>query len=284
MFSFDARSNSLDTENEEGEYEPLIREQWRLNRLQIVGGLASEFGTDNLARKVTDFRALGAMPFSVIGLHNLFLRQIRDSFSTGAYYPALVGAGALGERILNQLIIALREHYLDHPSTTAEIAVDKSFTNWKKCINALEGWGVVSGELARRYKRLSRLRHRAVHYNTALDQTDARTDALEAIMYLQDIVAELFQPLGGPPRFIAGTSGHTFLSSDAETQPLIRTFFISSSVLVSPRFEMEFDSESPGMLSVRVFDDEKYGDRYPNLSDTEFANHRNDPTRFWPGT
>ncbi|MEU4417327.1 hypothetical protein [Nocardia salmonicida] len=280
MFTFDARNATLASEDEESGYEPEIREQWRTNRLVILGELAGQFGSQDLAQKVSDFRALGSMPFSVSALHNTFLRQIRDAFTGGAYYPALVGAGALGERILNQLIIVLRSDYQDHPATTPEIAGWKSFTNWKQCIAALAEWGVFTDELVENYRKLNQLRNRAVHYNAGLDNTDARDAALKAILAVQDIIAEMFQALGGPPRFIAGTSGHAFISSDAEKQPLIRRFYLPSSVLVSPTFKMEFSRPSPDTLAVQVFDDETYHHRFLTLTDEEFAHHRTDPERF----
>ena len=282
MVTFDARNASLNTADEEDDYEPDIREQWRQNRLAIIGELAGEFGADDLARKVTDYRALGNMPFSVIALHNTFLKQIRDAFTGGGYYPALVGAGALGERILNQLIIVLREDYHGHSATTPAIAEGKSFTNWRQCIEALAAWRVLTDDLAVKFRSLARLRHRAVHYNPGLDNSDARDDALDATLAVQDIVAELFQPLGGPPRFIAGTSGHTYLSTEAESQPLIRRFFLPSSVLVSPRFKMELIPQGRNSFAVQVFDDRSYQDRYPTLADAEFAEHCNDPGIFWP--
>ncbi|MGW6621930.1 hypothetical protein ACWF99_11890 [Nocardia sp. NPDC055002] len=119
-----------------------------------------------------------------------------------------------------------------------------------------------------------------MHYNAGLDNTDARDAALKAILAVQDIIAEIFPALGGPPRFVAGTSGHALISSDAEKQPLIRRFYLPSSVLVSPTFKMEFSRFSPDTLAVQVFDDETYHDSFPTLTDEEFAHHRTDPEHF----
>jgi hypothetical protein len=51
---------------------------------------------------------LGAKSFSLVAYHNDFHEQARRSFVAGSYYPALVAACALGERILNHLLLDLR--------------------------------------------------------------------------------------------------------------------------------------------------------------------------------
>ena len=83
---------------------------------------------------------------------------------------------------------------------------------------------MLSDELVAVFKRLEALRHRAAHYHPGLDNTDARADTLGAVLLVQDIIGKLFAPFGGPPGFIEGTSGQTFLSSESETQPLSGAF------------------------------------------------------------
>lgn len=282
LFTFDTRNHFLDSEDKEHEWEPDIRKQWQGNRRQVTVGLVNEFGPVDFETKFTDYRALGVAPMSVAALHNLFMAQIRTAFVAGAYYPALVGAGALGERMLNQLVVLLRGDYEGHPATTDDIAKWRSFTKWGQCTDALAGWGVLSDELVDQFLGLEKLRHRAVHYNRGLDGTDARDAAVTAILLIQDIIQELFPPLGGPPRFIEGTTGHSYLSLDAESQPLIKHFYLPASVLVSPRYEMSATRQEDGSPWWDVHDDGDYQVRYPALTDAEFAEHCNDIMRFWP--
>ncbi|MBB5163693.1 hypothetical protein [Mycobacterium sp. AZCC_0083] len=281
-FTFDTRNYLLDSEDEESNWEPDTRDQSRRNRRLVTVGLVNEFGAAAFDAKFYDYRAIGVAPMSVVALHNVFLAQIRTSFVAGAYYPALVGASALGERMLNQLVIVLRGDYRDHPATTSDIASWKSFTKWSHCTDALAGWGVLSDKLVDDFTQLGKLRHRAVHYNPGLDNTDAREAAISAVRLLQGIIQALFPPLGGPPKFIKGTTGHTYLSSEAERQPVIKRFYLPASVLVSPRFEMRPMQLEDGRAWFDVYDDGEYQTRYPTLSDAEFAEHCNDITRFWP--
>ena len=88
-----------------------IKEQWKASKESIQQGLIAEYGVVNADNKINNFIKLDENPISIIAFHNKFLRQIRSAYVIGSYYPALTGACALGERILNHLIIRLRNHY-----------------------------------------------------------------------------------------------------------------------------------------------------------------------------
>ncbi|MGO4253403.1 hypothetical protein AB4Y81_14200 [Paenarthrobacter sp. TAF1] len=249
------------------------------NRRNVRMGLIHQFGNEHHEQKITDYSALGAAPWSVVDRHNLFMQQIRDSFAFGAYYPALVGACALGERILNELVIRLRSAYGSHPAT-ADVATQGSFSNWSLCIGALFKWGVLDDPLATQFNDLRKLRNRSVHYGTHLTDSNGRLDALHAVLLIQQTVEALFKPHGGPPRFIPGTTGHTFYSLRAESDPFTSEFMLPASILVSPNFEMTYNAER-GQFD--VFDDDTYHEEFPELTDEEFADHRRLPRRSMHG-
>lgn len=272
--SFDTRAHVL-TDEIKPDWNPEIIAPHEENRRQIRIGLIHEFRNAEHERKIDDFGALGAAPWSVIDRHNLFMRQIRDSFAFGAYYPALVGACALGERLLNELVIRLRVAYRSHPATV-KVATQRTFNDWVLCIEALFKWGVLDDPLATKFNNHRKFRNRSVHYGTHLTGSDARDDALHAVLLIQEIIEALFKPHGGPPRFIAGTSGHTFFSLLAESEPFTREFLLPASILVSPNFEMRWNAAT-GWFD--VFDDETYQDEFFTLTDEEFADHRRFPRR-----
>jgi hypothetical protein len=269
--SFDTRARILNMAIEDS-WEPEIQQQWQNNRQAVRQGLIHEFGNADHERKISDFIALEAAPWSIVDLHNEFIAQIRTGFVIGAYYPALVASGALGERVLNQLIVRLRDDYASHPATV-DVADARSFSNWRTCITALEAWGVLDGKIAERFRKLHRLRNRAIHYGEHLNNSNARQDALTSILMIQEIVERLFAAMGGPPTFIPGTAGHSFIGRENENIPLVRKFYLPACVLVSPKFEMRPAVHGP----FEVFDDDTYQDRFPELSDEEFANHHNLP-------
>jgi hypothetical protein len=270
--SFDTRARILNMAIEDT-WDPEIQQQWRNSIQAVRQSLIHEFGNADHERKISDFAALEAAPWSVIDLHNEFIAQIHKAFVTGAYYPALVASGALGERILNQLIIRLRGDYSMHPAYE-DVAEGRSFSNWRTCITALEAWHVLDGRMAEQFKELNRLRNRAIHYGEHLNNSDARQDALTSVLLIQRIVEGLFAPVGGPPIFITGTTGHSFISRASENIPLIKRFYIPACVLVSPKFEMRNGMHQ----TFEVFDDDTYQDRFPELTDEEFVRHHSLPS------
>jgi hypothetical protein len=272
--SFNTRAFILTTEiNLDWEPEIIAQHQanWRQARMRLI----HEFGNDDHDRKIQDYSAVGVAPWSVVDQHNVFMTQIRDAFAFGAYYPALVGACALGERLLNELVIRLRDAYAAHPATV-KVATQKTFNDWVVCIEALVEWGVVDDPLATKFNDLRKFRNRSVHYGKHLVGSDARNDALHAVLLVQEIVQGLFNPHGGPPKFIGGVTGHSFLALASEDEPFIREFILPASVLVSPHYRMEFNN-STGWFD--VFDDDTYQDEFPTLTDDEFADHRQHPRR-----
>lgn len=130
---FDTRARFLEMEINP-EWEPHIREQWEANKANIRLGLEAQYGKLDLEAKIKNFTEFGVLPFSVIAFHNRFLRQTRDAFTIGAYYPALTGTAALGERILNQLLIRLRGYYTGTPEFKKVYNKD-SFQDWEAAID-----------------------------------------------------------------------------------------------------------------------------------------------------
>lgn len=263
--TFDTREVMLSTTIEDG-WEPRVKELWRENKRVVREGLLHDYGVANGGRKIEDFIALGPAPWSVTAMHNEVMRAVRDAFVAGAYYPALLGAAGLGERILNQLVLELRDDYQDHPQTR-RVAKKSSIDDWTASIEALRGWGVLAPTAVSKYKRLHRLRIAAVHYVTpTLDQT-ARAEALEAIRLLQEIVQEVFSPHTGE-HYIEGTAGVFFVRLEAKSLPFVRRFLVPASTLVSPHHELDFQSRPP-----RVLDDANYAtdQGIDSLTDEEFA-------------
>jgi hypothetical protein len=116
-----------------------------------------------------------------------------------------LGAVGLGERILNQLMLELKEDFDDHP-ITRRVVGKVSVDDWKVLIQVLKEWGVLPRDVVVKYERLRKLRNNAVHYKVpSLDQSSER-EALEAISLLRDIIENLFGP-HGDRFYIPGTTG-----------------------------------------------------------------------------
>ncbi|MBE4112141.1 hypothetical protein HJ114_24250 [Vibrio parahaemolyticus] len=112
-FDFDSRAHSLEPIQEQ--WDEVVKEQHRKNQERTIKGLVTEFGEYAIEQKVNNFKELKFKPFSVAAFHNKFLEQVRRSYVMGCYYPALTGACALGERILNHMVLLLRDYHKDAP-------------------------------------------------------------------------------------------------------------------------------------------------------------------------
>ncbi|RHW22782.1 hypothetical protein D0Z08_31230 [Nocardioides immobilis] len=273
-YSFDTRAHILDTVVED-DWEPAIREQWLGNIASVREHLIHQFGAEDHEQKIQNFTDLGTEPWSLVALHNVYLRQIRYAFVGMNYYPALLGACGLGERILNQLVLTLRADYANHEATK-HVATQQSIDKWDKCIRALTEWGLFTADVASDYRKLMKLRHGAVHYRSELDSGDAREPALAAVLLLGKIIQEVFTPIGNRPFYFAGPIGRAYVQLEAESEPFVKHFVLPACALVSPIYRFHANSATPGGFD--VYDDEDYGATDPALSDAEFA----DPSRASP--
>jgi hypothetical protein len=184
----------------------------------------------------------------------------------------MLGACGLGERILNQLVLTLRNDYTDHDATKK--VVDKqSFDNWTVCIEALRGWGVFTEDIARDFTTLMKRRHDAVHYRSALDSGDAREVAHEAVLLLSNLIEAVFAPIGQRPHYFSGPIGRSYVRLDSEGEPFVKRFILRACVLVSPIFRFV-----PAAGSLDIYDDPDYGVNEPPLTDEQFA----EPERATP--
>jgi hypothetical protein len=231
------------------------------NRERARARLAAEFGSDSLDAKIANFVDIRSKPFSIVSYHNNFFDQVRRAFVIGAYYPALLGACALGERILNHLILDLRDSYQHTPEYRA-VANKKSFANWEQAIGTLEAWGVLLPVSSQELRALMRLRHRSVHFNASTYAT-LREDALAAVLYLREVIDQQFTAFGLRPWFIEGTRGLIFIKRDWEANPFVQKFYLSSCPFVGPHVAISFQN------GLSFFDRNDYGDG--DWSDEEFA-------------
>ena len=259
---FDTRANYLKTEIKD-EWDENVKASWYSNKNRIKEGLLHEFGVADGNNKIQNFIEIGSPPLSFISFHNKFLKQIRYAFVVGSYYPSLVGACSLGERILNQLIIHLRN---DFKSTTEYKKVYKkqSFDNWDVAIETLSSWKVILPKVAKDFKKLKKLRNKAIHFNPETDKND-KSHALKAIKKLQEIICDQFGIMTKAPWYIPDIKGASFIKKDYEKKPFVREIILPNCKLVGYKHELEHNNGE-----WTVIDSHDYGNK--SVTDNEFKN------------
>src|ERR1700688_147767 len=261
FLDFDTRARVLETEIEEC-WNETVKASWKRNRAQTDHSLKVEFGEQRFEQKRQNFVDLGAKPFSIISYHNALFSQARDSFVIGGYYPALTGACALGERILNHLVLELRDDFSATPEYV-EIADKKGFSNWPQMIRTLATWGVFDEKVSSLYGDLEKFRHRAIHFNATL-YSSLRADSLNAMRTLSQIIDAQFGAFGSHRWFIEGALGACFIKKAYETDPFVRKFSRPQCPLVG--IYHAFGPGPQGPLS--LYDRDDYEDR--EIADDEF--------------
>ncbi|KPV54310.1 hypothetical protein SE17_04540 [Kouleothrix aurantiaca] len=236
---FDSRPYILSMEIKD-EWEETVKEGHRHNKEQQRQALLEEFGEYYAEQKKQNFIDLGSKPFSIIAFHNKFLEQVRNAFVVGSYYPALTGACALGERILNHLVLLLRDDFRNTPEYK-RIHNKSSFDDWNKAIEILESWGVLLPEAATAYRHLRDIRNQTIHFKPEVDHNE-RQLALGAIHTLNTVINKQFGALGRQPWFIPDILGASFIKKEAEQWPFVKKVYLPNSYLVGPQYRMEFDA------------------------------------------
>ena len=272
---FDTRSFILSTEIKDT-WESDVKKQWHESKKQISNGLAFEFGALDLPRKIQDFIDIGDKPFSIVAHHNAFFAQTRNSFVQGAYYPALTGACALGERILNHLVIDMRDDFKSTPEYKIVYRKD-SFDDWQQAVSVLRAWDVFQVGVDDLFLKLASVRHRSIHFNPSTAE-NLRDEALSAIHLLREIIHRQFGSFGSHTWALKGTKGQCFIKQSSENDVFLKRYYLPQCLLVGINFSIAFDQHGQAMF----FDFEDYG--HGNLTDEEFCERYNNrkPTDLAP--
>ncbi|UGY11942.1 hypothetical protein HAP48_0000400 (plasmid) [Bradyrhizobium septentrionale] len=261
-FSFDFDSTPLSLAEAEDHWDEQVKQNHQENRAQAIKRLEQQYGSvhiDSVIKNVTD---LGPKSMSLLAYHNQFHEQARRSFVAGLYYPALVAACALGERILNHLVLDLRDSFKSSVHYRKVYRKD-SFDNWTFVITVLTDWDVLVDGVGAEFLVLGELRNRSIHFDPDTYHS-LREDALAALQGLNAIIAKQFGYFGSQPWYIENTAGAQFVKRAYETAPFVRTYVIPRSGFVGPLYGMDFSQGGWQHL-----DYADYGDG--QLTDEEFA-------------
>jgi len=260
-YGFDVRANILKMEINP-DWDEEIKGLWEENKKSLNQELLVALGELDAEEKVGRFIELGALMPSLIAYHNKFLEQVRIAYAMGSYYPALTSTCALGERILNHLIIDLREDFRN-TSEYKNVYRKDSFDNWDVAIETLDSWEVLLPAACEAFRELKKTRNRAIHFNPRVDTND-RELALAAFRQLETVVSKQFATHGNQPWFIRGTKSNGFIKAEWVDKPFVKRVILPCCALVGPRHSLQF--EPSGWI---VEDDHEYEEG--DITDEEFS-------------
>jgi hypothetical protein len=232
-FDFDTRVRSFDPISEE--WEEQVKTLHLQNRERTIAGLKFEYGELRFDEKLQNFIDLGAKPFSVLAFHNRFYAQARAAFLQCQYYPALTAVCALGERVLNHLVLGLRDHYKASASYK-HVYRKTSFDRWEAAIDALAEWKVLTTEAEEHFRRLCKMRNDALHFNVETEH-NVRADALSALLTFGKVVDTQFAALGQLP-WLFMPPGEVYIRKEWEPAPFIQLVYVPNAIHVGPKHQV----------------------------------------------
>ena len=230
---FDSRVRSLDPIDES--WEESVKVLHKANRESTVDHLRKQYGECHLEQKVQNFIDLKAKSFSVIAFHNHLYEQARSAFVSCHYYPALTSVVALGERVLNHLILGLREEF-KMSASYKKVFKKNSFDNWKVPIDALTEWAVLTTDAEAHFRSLWIQRNYALHFNADVEY-DARAYALKALDTFGEIIEAQFSGFGQHPCLFT-PPGEVYIRKEWEDTPFIRLVYIPNAMKVGHKHKV----------------------------------------------
>lgn len=238
------------------------REDWQQQVNQLANAVAAEFGMAQIEQKFQNFADLGSKPLSLVSFHNVFLHQARQAFIQGNYYPSLTGICALGERVLNHLVLLFRDEFKLTPQYKKVYGKD-SFDNWGLAIDTLEGWDILLPQTAAVFREFKSTRNCAIHFRPDLDQ-ECRGPALKALHEFNQIISLQFASFGKLPWYLTQIRGASYVRKDFENRPFVKRVILPNCELLGHKARLEY--MNPGW---RTIDEDDYPD--VEISDEDFA-------------
>jgi len=263
---FDTRAQLL--EDAPASWDEKPRQLHKENRERLLESLERDFGSVEFDKKVQNFKDMGTAPFSIVSFHNRFFSEIRKAFVIVSYYPSLTGTCALGERMLNHMLLILRENFRTTPEYK-RIHRKNSFDDWKFAIETLSAWGVLNNDVMKKFKELHAIRNKSIHFNHETYLT-VRDDSLEAIKLLSEIISLRFGFFRKEHDWaIEGTRGVEFIKNAYENDPFMRSFYLPQCPLVGPYYAVSFIEQGTlfvdrAIYSKEEISDEKFAETFNN--------------------
>jgi hypothetical protein len=224
--------------------------------------LKKELGEFNFASKLDRFKKLELVLLGIPDEYYDLLRPIVFSYYCGYFYPAMTGAGALGERILNRLIIKTRK-YFKSSLHYKKVYSKKSFDQWDIPIEVLKDWAIISNDVGTAFSKLKQYRNDSIHYKEGYD---FESNAYNAIKALTDIIDMQFNFISRKDLFwVFDVPGEIWLKNEVINNPFVKEFVIPSCTLLTPLDEPF--SDPPVMAPAASIP--------LNLTDEEFIKLRN---------
>lgn len=208
------------------------------NQDHIKKGLLFEWGEKDFELKLKRFIDLDVSFIGIPEEYYYLLKSVISSYCCGYFYSSITSAGALGERILNRLLIKTRHHFKDTEHYN-KIKSKNSFDNWDIPIKVLKDWNIISKDVSKHFITLKKFRNDSLHYR---DGYNFEKNAFPAIKALANIINHQFNYMLRKDLFwVFNVPGEIWLRSTTVNDPFIKEFVLEHCCLLTPLDEPTAD-------------------------------------------
>lgn len=242
-FAFDLRVNSLKSNLDESQ------------KNRLIDGFRSEWGEENFDKKLKRFIDLDLAFIGMPDEYYSLLNQVISTYVCGYFYPAQTSAGALGERLLNRLLIRTRDYYKSS-RFYKKVYRKESFDNWDLPIEALNDWGVISEQVAQGFSNLKKFRNDSIHYNYGYN---FEQNSPQAIKLLADIINTQFNYQTRIDLFwVFNVPGEIWVRSSVVDLPFVKEFVLPHCLFLTPFCEPTLKPPVQGNGPIGPISDEEF--------------------------
>ena len=155
---------------------------------QQIEVLATEYGSRYVEAKFHRWLEVEPPILCAPPSYHPLLLEVESSYIHGDFYPALTAACTLGERILNELLLDLRDDYRSS-ARFKDVAGKEWLQNWRTAVSVLSDWKVIDDPTAMRFTELLGIRNPTVHGG---ELSGRAVQSKRAIDLLYAVTAKLF--------------------------------------------------------------------------------------------
>lgn len=194
---------------------------------QLKATFRQAWGEADFDAKFQRYLDLNLVLFGVPDEYYKLLSPVVSAYCCAYFYPAMTSAGALGERILNRLVIKTRD-YFKHSPRYKKVYNKTSFADWDLPIELLAEWKIISDEVAKAFSGLKKYRNDSIHYNEGYD---FEANSHDALRLLGEIVNRQFNYTSRTDLlWVFNVPGEIWVRTSALDDPFAKEFVIPHSL------------------------------------------------------
>jgi len=200
--------------------------------------LKATLGHENFQEKFDRWRKIDYPPLGLIDEYPEKIAQIINTYSAGYFYPAVISACCLAERILNRLVLKTRDHFKNYPHYK-NIYRKESFDDWGKMINIISDWRLIPERAIYLMRELMPIRHQSIHYTKAFDFGAIAPDLINKLIAA---ITEIFGVLNRKDIYLVfDVPGEIWVRLEAQKHPFVKEFVLPHCYYAHANHDIDFE-------------------------------------------